>query len=148
MILFFNGSYSQNKSKSSKKEPTIKESQEWIKSVIENYGHGKISFEGTDILYDIPSYPATHTVYNQRVSLKDLSSAKKGTGSEEGFVWLHVMCLNKKCVFVDCKTFNFNTNILQITLNGSISDDLKDRLVKAINHLIKLNSNNKIGNTF
>ena len=151
VILFFNGLYSQTKTKPSSKEPTIKETQDWIKSVIETYGYGKISFIGSDIIYNIPSYPQTYTLYKQKVSIKDLASAKKSTSSPiENIVWLHLTCLNKNCVDVDINgnEYDFKTNILQITLNSSISEDLKDRLVKALNHLIKLYSNNKIGNTF
>lgn len=149
IILFFTVSHSQTKPKSSKsKEPTIEETQQWIKSVIDKYGHGTVRFEGSNIFYDIPSYPVTHGIYNQKVSFKDLSSAENGTGSEEGVVWVQVSCLKQKCVYIDCKAFDFNGSILQITLNGSIPDDMKDRLVKALNHLIKLNSDNKISNTF
>lgn len=148
-ILSFNISNSQKSPKNLiQQEPTKEETENWIKSVINKYGHGMIKFEGSDVYYNINSYPITHDIYNQKASIKNLVVAKKGSGIKEGVVWIHIPCIRQKCVYVDCQIFDFDTSTLQITLNSNIPDDIKERLVKAFNHLIDLYNPNKILDTF
>lgn len=148
LLLITSSVFSQNKQKTKKiaKEPSIEETQKWIKSVIDIYGTGNLKFENEKIYYYIPSYPATNRIYNQEVFLRNLNQASSSKGN--GAVWIHIDCLNGKSVYVDCKAFNFNTANLNITLKENITDEMIDRLIKAFNHLAKLSNGNKIGNTF
>lgn len=140
--------FSQNKGNTKKqaKEPTIEETQKWIKSVVDIYGTGNLKFENEKIYYFIPSYPATNRIYNQEVLLKYLNQASSSRNN--GAAWIHIDCLNKKSVYVDCKVFEFNADGFNITFKESISDEMLDRLIKAFNHMAKLSNGNKIGNTF
>ena len=141
--------FCQNKQKvkNKNKEPSIEETQKWIKSVIDIYGTGNLKFENDKIYYYIPSYSEFKDIYNQEVLLKNLSYGKlhKAEGQD---IKMYIHCLNGKCVYVDCKKFNFYDKNLIITLKDDTPDEMLERLLKAFNQLAKLSNGNKIGNTF
>ncbi len=126
--------------------PSSEETKEWIKSVTDLYGTGKMNFDSDKMFYFIPSYPATHTVYNQEVKLNRIIAAKKNR--HNGAAWIHIACTGTKAVYVDCKSFDFESDSFHITLKEEIPEEMLDRLLKAINHLISLKSSSNIKNTF
>lgn len=149
LILLTSSVFSQIKPQTKKvtKEPSIEETQKWIKSVIDIYGTGFLKFENSKLYYNIPSY-YKDDYYNQVVLLQNLYKGRLEKGEDTIHKTLIIDCLNGKSVFVQCQQFNLSVAHLTIRLKKHIPDELFERLIKAFDHLATLSNGIKIGNTF
>lgn len=134
-------------------EPSKEKTQDWIKSVVHTYGTGELKFEDDKIIYNDP-YDPTGFHLKHKAIIKNLGGVKI-SGGTKGYKSVYMSCSEGKCVTVGMKIKgksgemdSMPNNKFMIQLNDDLPKDLEDRLVKAINHLIKLNGGNAIDDTF
>ena len=129
------------------------ETIDWIRSVIQTYGTGQLTFDDGVMTYDDPYDPSQfHTIH--QADLGNMGGLKMG-GATQGYIGVYFTCKTGECVTVKIRladnlndTFDeFQNNKYLIQLNG-IPTDLQGRLVKAFNHLIKLHGGSVIDGTF
>jgi len=134
-------------------EPSKEKTQDWIKSVVQTYGTGELKFEDDKIIYDDP-YDPTGFHLKQEAIIKNLGGVMI-SGGTKGYKAVYISCSEGKCVTIGMKIQGesgemdyMKTNKFSIQLNGDLSKDLEGRLIKAINHLIKLAGGHTIDDTF
>ena len=134
-------------------EPSKEKTQDWIKSVVHTYSTGELKFENGKMIWDDPFDPTGFHLKHEAI-IKNLGGVTIGRGTK-GYKAVYMSCFEGKCVQVGMKkqggTENFDffdNNKFMIQLNDDLPKDLENRLIKAINYLIKLYGGNTIDDTF
>ena len=142
MLMFSNFISSQSKT----------ETETWIKSFISTYSNSTISFQNGILTHEDPYYPMGVHV-KASVAIKDLAGVKFSE-RPDGNTAIYLSCYDGQCVndglkLRDAATFDtFKNNKLGMQMSSEISSDLKKRIEKAINHLIKIYGGKNLSDTF
>lgn len=134
--------------------PTKDETQRWLKSVIQTYTSGSLTFTGTGkMTFDDPYDPTgLHLTYT--VDISNLGGVST-SGGTVGHRAIYLKCYDSKCVLFTINSQNEDSQpdtdwsqTMTIQLRGDIPNGLEERIINAFNHLIKLYGGNTIDNTF
>ena len=140
------------------------ETQNWIKEKIEtltyknyaaNFGHeNNVSFKGTDMIlsssyisdYDNPN----PIVFNYVIPIKEMNTII--FVDYESTTWMIISIKENKKSIISTNVNagkTENVNKVELILYKSVNDsDMKNRFIKAFNHLIKVNGGNVVDEKF
>lgn len=137
-----------------KPEVSKAETEQWIKSVVHTYGTGELKFQNGEISYEDPYNPVgLYTI--GKATIKNLGGVKI-SGGTKGYKAVYLSCSEGFCVTSGMKRQwektgeyeYYENSTLMIQLNNDLTEDLKVRLIKAFNHLIKLYGGSAIDDRF